>query len=64
VEWQNQATFDVNHCTADWAYNDNPTYQSLSDKFPKAKIVIPPDKNVVLHDQNHIQGLLHSKILW
>ena len=54
-EVADQIDVSVGHCTADGAYDKNPVYEDLSEKFPQAAIVIPPSKNAVLHDDNHIK---------
>ena len=43
---------NVNHFTADAAYDGNPTYQLLSKKFPLANLVIQPQKNAVDDQKN------------
>jgi transposase len=43
---------DVNHLTADAAYDGNPTYKTLNHKFPKADIVIQPQKNALDDKKN------------
>jgi len=50
-----QITISVDHVTADGAYDENPVYQKLSDKFPAADIIIPPRKGSVFHSDNHKQ---------
>ncbi len=50
-----QINIPVDHCTADGAYDENPVYQTLSDNFPNANIVIPPRKDAVYHVNNHHQ---------
>ena len=50
-----QITISVDHVTADGAYDENPVYQKLSNKFPVADIVIPPRKESVFHLGNHEQ---------
>lgn len=51
----NQIIIPVDHVTADGAYDENPIYQKLSDKFPFADIIIPPRKESVFHLGNHKQ---------
>jgi Transposase DDE domain len=48
-----QVTTSANHVSLDSAYDSNDVYVSLKNKFPNAKIVIPPDKNAIIHDKNH-----------
>jgi hypothetical protein len=48
-----QVTRDADHVFLDGAYDSKDVYISLKSKFPKAKIVIPPDKNAVIDDKNH-----------
>jgi len=50
-----QVNCDVNHVTADGAYDKNPVYDILSKYFKKAEIVIPPDSDAVYDKNNHIQ---------
>lgn len=38
--------------TADSAYDNNPTYETITKKFPSADIVIPPQKGAVEHKKN------------
>lgn len=45
----------VEHITADGAYDKNPVYQTLSEYFPSADIVIPPDSDAVYNKQSHVQ---------
>ena len=47
------ATTSANHVSLDGAYDSNDVYVSLKNKFPNAKVVIPPDKNAIMHDNNH-----------
>jgi hypothetical protein len=44
---------NVDHVTADGAYDKNPVYEQLSHQFPEAMIVIPPSKNAVFSEDNH-----------
>ena len=46
-------------------------YEKLTDKFTSAEIVIPPDKNAVINDKNHVirnhnleQIIEHGRIHW
>lgn len=48
-----QIKIPVGHCAADGAYDKNPVYDTLSEHFPKADIIIPPSKNAVLRKDNH-----------
>jgi len=48
-----QIDMEVEHVTADKAYDKNPIYQKLSDRFENADIVIPPSSNAVYHEGNH-----------
>ena len=43
-----QMTVDADHISLDGAYDSKNVYVSLKNKFPNAKIVIPPDKNSVI----------------
>jgi transposase len=65
--------FDVNadHVSLDGAYDSFNVYEQLSDKFPGAEIVIPPDKNAVINDGNHVirnhnleQIIEHGRMHW
>ena len=42
----------VKHITADGAYDNNPTYKNLANKFPYADIVIPPQKGASENKEN------------
>ena len=48
--------FDINtdHISLDGAYDSFDVYEKLTDKFSSAEIVIPPDKNAVINDKNHV----------
>lgn len=48
-----QVTTSANHVSLDGAYDSNDVYILLKNKFPNAQIVIPPDKNAIIHDKNH-----------
>lgn len=48
-----QVTVDADHVSLDGAYDSKDVYVSLKNKFPNARIVIPPDKNAVIDDKNH-----------
>ncbi len=48
-----QITEDVGHFTADGAYDKNPVYDYLSERFPHADIVIPPHKDAVYNKNGH-----------
>jgi len=50
-----QINISVGHCSADGAYDENPVYQTLTEKFPNADVVIPPRKDAVYHNNNHHQ---------
>jgi hypothetical protein len=43
---------NVNHVTADAAYDGTPTYNALSNKFPSADLVIQPQKNANVEKKN------------
>jgi hypothetical protein len=45
----------INQITADGGYDSNLVYKSFSNKFPKARIVIPPSKTSKLRSHNHEQ---------
>ena len=42
----------VRHVTADSAYDNNPTYQTITKKFPYADIVIRSQKGAIDHKDN------------
>jgi len=48
-----QVTVSADHISLDGAYDNKDVYVSLQNKFPNAKIVIPPDKNAIIDDKNH-----------
>ena len=48
-----QVTVSADHISLDGAYDSMDVYVSLQNKFPNAKIVIPPDKNAIIDDKNH-----------
>ena len=48
-----QIELDVDHITADGAYDKNTIYKIFSNKFKNADIVIPPSKNAKTSKRNH-----------
>jgi len=46
---------DVKQVTADGAYDKGPVYETLSNKFTDADIIIPPDSDAVYNKNNHAQ---------
>jgi hypothetical protein len=46
---------NVEHVSADGAYDKNPVYEKLTNRFPNATIVIPPSSDAVYHQGNHPQ---------
>jgi len=46
---------EVDLVTADGAYDKNPVYEKLSEKFNGAEIIIPPDSDAVYNKNNHRQ---------
>jgi len=46
---------DVSQITADGAYDKNPVYETLSQRFSQAEIIIPPDSDAIYHIKNHVQ---------
>jgi hypothetical protein len=44
---------NIRHISADAAYDNSPTYQKLSQKFPNADIVISPQKDAIYDKKNH-----------
>jgi hypothetical protein len=61
----------VKHITADGAYDNNPTYKILTNKFPCADIVIPPQngeeenkKNEFYRNRNILEVKYYEHIGW
>ena len=52
-ELTGQVKVDADHVSLDGAYDSRAVYESLEACFPNAEIVIPPDKNAVIDDNNH-----------
>jgi len=52
-ELTDQILVNTDHISLDGAYDSYEVYAHLSDKFNNASIVIPPDKNAVINDDNH-----------
>jgi hypothetical protein len=50
-----QINIDAEHITADSAYDKNPVYNNVSEKFKGADIVIPPDSDAVYGNTSHPQ---------
>ena len=48
-----QVEVDADHVSLDGTYDSYAVYKSLEQRFPKAEIVIPPDRNAVIDDSNH-----------
>ena len=46
---------EVDHFTADGAYDESPVYNKLTAHSPSSKIVIPPAKNAVANCNAHEQ---------
>ena len=46
---------NVNQITADGAYDKNPVYEKITEKFPNAAIIIPPDSDAVYNKNSHPQ---------
>jgi hypothetical protein len=46
---------DVTQATANGAYDSNTVYELISERYPKARIVIPPNKMVKERRNNHSQ---------
>lgn len=42
----------IKQVTADGAYDNNPTYKTITNKFPSADIVIPPQKEAAENKEN------------
>lgn len=45
----------VKQVTGDGAYDKNLVYELLSEKFIDAEIIIPPDRDAVYSNKNHVQ---------
>ena len=54
-ELVSQIEVDVQQVTADGAYDKNPVYDALSEKFIEADIIIPPDSDAVYNKDSHLQ---------
>jgi hypothetical protein len=50
-----QVTIEVAQITADGAYDKNPVYDTLSQSFPEATIIIPPASDAVYKKEAHPQ---------
>ena len=50
-----QVDLDVDQFTADGAYDKGPVYETLSNKFTDADIIIPPDSDAVYNKNTHAQ---------
>lgn len=50
-----QIDVNVEHVTADGAYDKNPVYQILTEQFSQAIIIIPPSSDAVYSQENHSQ---------
>tara|TARA_Y100001933_G_scaffold243111_1_gene271430 strand:- start:43 stop:1038 length:996 start_codon:yes stop_codon:yes gene_type:complete len=48
-----QINSEVDHFTADGAYDESPVYDKLSAHSPSSNIVIPPAKNAVVNSKAH-----------
>ena len=48
-----QISGNVDHFTADGAYDETPVYNQLQQHSPSADIVIPPAKNAITSDSSH-----------
>jgi len=46
---------DIDQLTADGAYDKNPVYETIAEKFPNAAIIIPPDSDAVYNAKAHPQ---------
>jgi hypothetical protein len=62
---------NVRHFTADGAYDNNPTYRTIAEKFPSADIVIHPQKdaaekaeNEFFRNRNILEIKYHGHIEW
>jgi hypothetical protein len=51
----NQIDDNVNQITGDGAYDKNHVYHILTQKFPNAEIIIPPDSDSIYSVNNHAQ---------
>ena len=50
-----QTDIPVSQFMADGAYDQYSTYQIMSDYFPNAESIIPPDSNAVYSKENHTE---------
>lgn len=50
-----QIDSEVSQITADGAYDKNPVYETLTEHFNHAEIIIPPDSDAIYHVKNHPQ---------
>ena len=60
-ELTDQVKIDAEHLSLDGAYDSYAVYESLEARFSNAEIVIPPDKNSVIDDNNHSIRNQHLK---
>jgi hypothetical protein len=51
----NQIDNEVAQLTADGAYDKNPVYEKITEKFRNAAIIIPPDSDAVYNANSHRQ---------
>jgi hypothetical protein len=61
----------IKHVTADGAYDNNPTYKTITKKFPSADVVIPPQKgaadnkeNEFFRNRNILEIKYHGHMEW
>ena len=48
----NQIDINLDHVTADGAYDKTPVYNDLSTHFPNAEIIIPSDSDAIYNTNN------------
>lgn len=46
---------DISQISADVAYDNNPVYETLTNHFNNAEIIIPPDSNAMYYIKNYPQ---------
>lgn len=50
-----QIDIEAEHFTADGAYDKNPVYNAVCEKFTEAQIAIPPSRDAVYKKESHVQ---------
>jgi hypothetical protein len=62
-ELTDQIKGNADHISLDGAYDSHDVYDHLANKFEGASIVIPPDKNAVISNDNHAIRNQHLKLI-